>query len=180
MRRFYAALSLSIMVLVTAVTPVAHAHVLFVDEAARVAAVFHSNPDDDPIAGEVSELYFDIQDDDSRARIPYSGYNLSITDEAGQVTKVPLRVSDSTVIAEYTFPSRGLYKLSLRSQPAYDEFQKVSLSGSIRVNRGVGTTTITRSNDAAILGLTAGMTAFALLAIVFVTYRKDILAKSRF
>lgn len=157
----------------------AAAHVLFIDQRTNIAAVFHANPNDDPVAGEMSELFFDIQDKNSSVRIPYSGYDLVITDEAGQRTTVRMSASGSTVQAKYTFPSQGLYLLSVQSQPEYDEFQKVSINGSLRVTRGVG---VSAKPDSSLplIGLIGSGTGMFLLGITFTNNRHKILRNSKF
>lgn len=161
-------------------TSTASAHVLFVDRKTNIAAVFHSNPNDDPVAGEDSELFFDIQDKTSDVRIPASGYDLFITDEQGNETKLEVTAYDSTAQVDYVFPSQGLYLLSLRSQPKYDQFQKVVLSGSIRIERGIGVSTAVPSNTVPTLGLVLGTTAIALLTITFINNKAIIIRKSTF
>lgn len=173
-------LSLFIAILI-ALVPVrpAAAHVLFIDKQTNIAAVFHSNPNDDPVAGEESELFFDIQDKNSSVRIPYSGYDLIITDETGQRTRLRMSASDSTVQAKYTFPSQGLYLLSVQSQPEYDAFQKVSINGSLRVTRGVGASA-KPDNSLPLIGLVGSGTAIFLLGITFFNNREKILRNSKF
>lgn len=155
------------------------AHVLIVDQRTKVAAVFHTNPDDDPIAGETSELYFDIQDKTSDVRIPYSGYELVVRDEAGNQSQVPVRAAGSTVIAEYVFPAQGLYELTLRSQPQYRAFQEVALQASLRVSRSAGVAPQTPNHAWASAGLAGGLLATAMLAILFLNNRRETIARSR-
>lgn len=172
---------IAVLVLLLAPHKIAQAHVLLVDKQTNIAAVFHTNPQDDPIAGEDSELYFDIQDKNSEVRIPYDGYSLLITDEVGNETAVKIKAAGSTVIAEYVFPSRGLYRLDLKSLPQYDDFQKVAMSSSLRVNRGVGTANLNvNKNQWANVGLIGSGLSIVLLAVTFFNNRKNILAKSKF
>lgn len=177
--KYLVALVLATAVYMHSITQV-QAHVLFVDKNTNVAAVFHSNPNDDPIAGENSELFFDIQDASSSVRIPYSGYDLMVTNETGERTTISTTASGTSVKAEYVFPSQGLYKLSLRSQPKYDQFQKVVIEGSLRINRGIGSSQVVQSNALPTTGLIVSLTALAMLAIVFSNNRQLISRKSTF
>lgn len=172
-------LVLAVVVFIYTTNPV-QAHVLFVDKNTNVAAVFHSNPNDDPVAGEDSELFFDIQDANSSVRIPYSGYDLIITDESGEQTTLSTTASGTSVKANYVFPSQGLYKLSLRSQPKYDQFQKVVIEGSLRINRGIGSSKVEQSNAVPVAGVIVSLTAFMMLAITFSNNRQLISRNSTF
>lgn len=145
----------------------AQAHVLLRDDTVNIGAVLHIKPDDNPIAGEISELYFDIQDKNSSVRIPYSGYDLIVTDEANQSTTVATEVSDSTVIAKYNFPTQGLYRLELKSKAQYDQFQKVSMQDSLRVERGVvGGAAVVKDVSWAQTGLVIGLAGIGVLLLV--------------
>ncbi len=183
---FLAVLLMILVGMLASMSGTASAHILVVDRSTRIAAVFHTNPDDDPVAGEGSTLYFDIQDKNSQVRIPYNGYDLFVTDERGQQTKVAVQSAGSTAIADYTFPAQGLYQLSLKSQPQYDSFQKVSLDTSLRISRGIAApiagnaaAASTDKNSWAIFGLTGGLIVWAMLGIIFVNNRRDVLAQSK-
>lgn len=156
------------------------AHVLFIDEQTNIAAIFHSNPNDDPAAGESSELFFDIQDKNSDVRIPYSGYDLIIINSTGEKTIVPTSAFGSTVKAEYVFPSKGLYSIALESQPKYDAFQKVRIAGSLRINRGIGQTSVSPDYAFAVYALVAAGAALCITVIIFINNRRDVFTKSTF
>ncbi|KKW02902.1 MAG: hypothetical protein UY35_C0010G0010 [Candidatus Saccharibacteria bacterium GW2011_GWC2_48_9] len=89
----------------------AHAHVLITDETNSMGAVLHITPDDDPIAGSSSHIFFDIQDD----RYQNASYeaNLAIVDQRGDRSDVDTDISGSYVSARYTFAAQGVYKLEL-------------------------------------------------------------------
>ncbi len=159
----------------------AQAHVLLTDTKANIGAVLHTNPDDDPIAGESNQLYFDLQDKNSKVRITYSGYELLITDEQGKTAKPPLEIADTTLIADYNFPRQGLYKLTLRSKPSYEQFQKVAMVYSLRVSRGVVNPAETKEEYplATIVALGTAIT-FAVLVILAVNNRREIARHSTF
>ncbi len=174
-------LSLVCLVLVTAWTTSVSAHVLLRDARADIGAVLHINPDDDPIAGQTSQLYFDLQDKNSQVRIAYSGYELIIADERNGAVTVPLTVSGSTLQVEYTFPSQGLYRLTLRSKASYDQFQKVAMRDSLRVSRGVAGRIDSKPKHplASVISL-AVTVAFISLVILAWNYRHIIARHSRF
>lgn len=109
------------------------AHVLVSDEQDSKGAILHVSPDDDPIAGEESDLFFDLQDDELDADyVPY----LSIANEDGQVDDVDVEKDANFVTAVYTFPYQGTYQLSLRIESGneshtYEMTQEVT-RGAVR------------------------------------------------
>ncbi len=157
------------------------AHVLIRDKEANVGAIFHLTPDDDPIAGEDSILYFDIQDQASLVRIPYDGYDLFITNDQDTTTQVETATLGSSVSAQYLFPGQGVYKLELRSQPKYDVFQKVSLTHTLRVDRGIiidGRVPPTSRHAWAEILLILSISSLILIAIYIYNNRHNIVRQS--
>lgn len=157
------------------------AHVLLTDTKANIGAVLHINPDDDPIAGQTNQLYFDVQDKGSKVRITYSGYELLINDELGKTAKPALEIANTTLIASYNFPRQGLYKLTLRSKSSYEQFQKVAMTYSLRVSRGTINPTETKEEYplATVTAMGAGI-ALAVLAILAYNNRHLIARHSSF
>jgi hypothetical protein len=158
---------------------IAWAHVLVVDHQSNIAAVLHSNPDDDPVAGQTSQLFFDVQDAKSNAHIPYAAYQLVVGDESGNKIFVVTHAYGSTVSAEYTFPSQGLYQLSLRSNPAYYGLQKVSLDTSLRVSRGAGARLDRPRHDWATDSLIVAAVLMVLLLITGFNNRREIFVRGK-
>ncbi len=172
------------LILVTAATlwPIpAQAHVLLADTKANIGAVLHINPDDDPVAGQTNQLYFDLQDKNSQVRIAYSGYELLVMDEQGKGAKPVLEIADSTLIASYNFPRQGLYKLTLRSKSSYEQFQKVSMTYSLRVSRGTANPAETKEEYplATVTAMGAGI-ALTVLTILAYNNRRLIARHSTF
>lgn len=174
MKRYLYALVVLVLSAVMYPEP-ALAHVLIRDSRANIGAVLHINPDDDPIAGQTSQLYFDLQDKNSQVRLPYDGYELTVTDDKNKPTKVSLSSAGSSLIAGYDFPVQGLYTLRLRSKPAYDQFLKVSLDYSLRVSRGAsdGSQTAPQHPLADTISVVTGV-SFVVLAMLGFNYRRSI------
>jgi hypothetical protein len=164
-----------------AVPSSAHAHVLLRDTKTDIGAVLHINPDDDPTAGPVSQLYFDIQDQKASTRIPYTGYQLLITNDQGSTEQVALDASGSNVTANYAFPAQGVYKLELRSSPRYNNFAHVSLVYNLRVSRGVAGRTMQQDDHPwANIALIISASLLLALAIIGLNNRYAILNRSKF
>ena len=157
------------------------AHVLLKDKTTNTGAILHINPDDDPIAGEETIMFVDIQDSASSTRLPYGAYDFFITNEAGERQNVPMEAGGSINTVVYTFPNRGVYTLEVASKPAYDSLQPVHMTYSLRVSRGIGTAYVTnQANEWATPLLIMCVTGFVLLCITAFHNRKAIFVHSKF
>jgi len=90
----------------------ASAHVLVQDDTHRVGAVLHITPDDDPVAGQPAQLFYDVKDKLflDNVFLPV----LRIADVNGNKTEeVRVTHSGTTISATYTFPVQGVYDLTL-------------------------------------------------------------------
>ena len=90
----------------------AHAHVLITDETNTMGAVLHITPDDDPIAGSSSHIFFDIQDEQYQDA-SYQASLAIVDQQGGNRFDVDTSVSGSYVSARHTFATQGVYKLEL-------------------------------------------------------------------
>lgn len=123
------ALFVAVLVCLFIQTTPASAHVLITDSTSSRGAILHIIPDDNPIAGQESILYFDtqqglIQSDQTTAL-------LVITDRAGRTTTVAPSIDGSLLTAKYTFPIQGVYRLSYtiitkETKHTFEQSQRVS------------------------------------------------------
>lgn len=169
----YIALVLFVALLIS---PKANAHVLLKSAEGDCAAVMHVNPDDDPVAGQASSLFFDIQKKD--LQIDESGTLLTIAEGDNSTSPESLEVTDTTVSAVHAFPSQGNY--SLRLVVTNTSGDSCVLKHTFRVTRGVSNSALDRP--------THGWARFLLIVSVcgvlslgFVAYgcRREILRNSR-
>lgn len=90
----------------------ANAHVLIANERDSIGAVLHITPDDDPIAGKSTHIFYDIQNKSFDAG-KYEAV-LTVRDTAtGQESDVQMDIKGSYVSGEYTFKTQGVYQLVL-------------------------------------------------------------------
>jgi methionine-rich copper-binding protein CopC len=145
------------------------AHVLITDEMKTKGAILHIIPDDDPVAGEQSTLYFDTQDQLSNTK---STVELTIQSESIEDQKMNMKVDGSLATATYTFPTQGVYNLTFTVSSGE---QSSIFKQSQRVSRGVSTSPLEKPTYpwAEILVLASGI-GFAVLAIIAFNRRKDI------
>lgn len=150
------------------------AHVLISDDTKSIGAVLHIVPDDDPIAGQQANLFFDIQ----TQKINKDTAKLTITDTAtSEAANVPVKVNDNTVTADYTFPVQGVYRLSL----TVSSDKTYSFNYSQRVSRGVmGSALDKPTYPLASLALVFCGTAFLFLLIILFNHRKELWRHSTF
>jgi hypothetical protein len=87
------------------------AHELIKDQVGNAGALLHLNPDDDPRAGTLTTLFFDISD--STVTPQSSKASLTVTDDHGTITTVPTKFLGSSLSASYVFPRKGLYEVKL-------------------------------------------------------------------
>src|SRR3989344_782463 len=158
-----------VMCLVTAfITAVpVQAHVLLSDTRGEVGAILHVSPDDDPIAGQSSILFFDIQKDISA--VESNDIQLTITDSTGQKTTAPVTKQGSYISSAYTFPSQAAYEihLSIPQQHTTLEFTAIQ-----RVSRGISTDRVAHEAIWAKTALVMGICSIAVACILAFNHRK--------
>ncbi|HYH75287.1 MAG TPA: hypothetical protein VD735_04990 [Candidatus Saccharimonadales bacterium] len=162
-------------VVLLAVPRQATAHVLIRDTRGATGAMLHINPDDDPVAGRQTTLYFDIQDQAVAAQD--TQVDLVITDPAQLSQQVATKLRGTSIAATYTFDTRGLYQLQLtiwQQGKVLHRFEQ-----SQRVTRGVtGATTVTPPAWAE-PGLLVSGVALVLTGIIAYNRRSSIIKYSK-
>lgn len=157
----------------------AKAHVLITDTQRQTGAVLHITPDDDPIAGEPSDLFFEF--DGTKISYRTHSFNLSAITSSGQATSIPMHAQGNTISAEYTFPSQGVYTLSVLAEPILAGEQRFEFSYTQRVSRGVVLATQpSKQHHWAYLAIVAGASGLLVLGILTYNNRKEIIAYSKF
>lgn len=170
-------LMLFVLSLVTSllfINPVS-AHVLVTDQTNSQGAILHIIPDDDPIAGEKADLYFDMQDD---LAAKATAISLTISNDQKNETLVKVRREGSLVTAAYTFPAQGVYTIRF---VVTSNGQNYSFSQAQRVTRGVSLSSLEKPSYAWAQVLFIGsMVGFAVLAIIIFNRRVAIAKQSTF
>lgn len=168
-------LFLALLIVVTILLPqTAFAHVLISDDTRSVGAVLHVVPDDDPIAGQPSNLFFDIQ----TQNINKDTAKLTITDTVtNEAISAPIEVDNNSVTADYTFPVQGVYRLSL----TVSSDKNYTFNYSQRVSRGLTGSALDKPTyPLANLALVFCGTAFLFLLIILFNHRIEIWQHSTF
>lgn len=174
MRRLLLSL-LVVAVLVSVSASEGLAHVLITDSSNTQGVMLHTIPDDDPIAGKSSLFYFDTQQQLATKQGDIA--QLSVRDSDGNITRINTKIDDSLITAAYTFPSQGVYELTLTLKSNGTEY---SFTHSQRVTRGITMSALDKPSYlwAEMLVLVGGIGIF-LLAVTFASRRKDIIRQSK-
>lgn len=153
---------------------VASAHVLIEDDSKHIGAVLHVVPDDDPIAGKPSGIFFELQGNDSKNRSAH----LEITDDTKNTsTEIAVTLDANSINATYTFPTQGVYELKLVvvSEKTY------TFHYAQRVSRGVlGDESNRRSFPLANAALISATISLCFLTVVLIDNRDSIKKHSTF
>lgn len=103
-----------------------------------IGAVLHINPDDDPVAGENTSIFFDVKDQSGKFAASKCVCSFSVNENGRQIEDK--QINGTT--AEYSFPRRAVYIISINGQPRQTgDFQPFTLSYTVRVDKGANATT---------------------------------------
>lgn len=175
--RWFRALLLGVAITAAALltSQAASAHVLLMDTKGSVGAILHVMPDDNPVAGEPSDMYFDRQ---GAGRDESAAVTLAIKNSQGEVSEVEVQTNGSLSTATYTFPEQGVYQLTFAVKSDEGEF---IFEQSQRVTRGVISSSLEAPQyywaEALMIG---ALISFAALLIIAFNRRKEIAKQSTF
>jgi hypothetical protein len=116
-----------------------NAHVL--KTSGSVGAVVHVTPEDDPIAGEQTDFFFDFKDRDGKFKAENCDCKVTILKAGQEAYTAPLFQNNSdpsltNVSFSYTFPEKNIYQVKISGKPLIpDAFQEFNLEYDIRVAR---------------------------------------------
>jgi hypothetical protein len=149
----------------------ASAHDFIDDDSGQEAVVLHIDPDDDPIAGQPSTLFFDLQN------VKPTAATLGITTEDGRRTKLSTHIAGPVVSTHYTFAEQGVYRLDLE---VHSGAKTYGFHYTQRVAGGVAASQFDETEplwaDVLLYGGAAGILAVMLLAV---RYSRDIMKNSQ-
>jgi hypothetical protein len=156
------------------VTP-ASAHVLITDESQTVGAILHINPDDDPIAGQESTVYFDTQGELIAQQ--NTQLSLTVTGPTNSTANPKTAIDGTLATTNYTFPVQGVYKLTYIVNT---NSKTTVFNYTQRVSRGKAASALDTPThvwaEAAVTFASAGL---VVLTVIAITQRKAILQRSK-
>lgn len=161
----------------------ANAHVL--KTSGSVGAVVHVTPEDDPIAGEATDFYFDFKDTQGRFKAENCDCTVTILKAGQEAYSAPLFQNNSdpsltNVSFSYTFPEKNIYQVKISGKPlTSDVFQEFNLEYDIRVARisdSLATGTIDNSSENQMNSLSPYILPIGIIVILgilaFIKYKK--------
>lgn len=116
-------------------------HVLTTDGS--IGAVLHVSPDDDPVAGETTNFFFEFKDKDNKFDPVYCDCKVSIKEGDSEIYSGKLFSNSSNPSLEnasfsFVFPHKNVFKIVVAGRPVNGgEFQEFNLSYDVRVARGI-------------------------------------------
>ncbi len=111
-----------------------------------ISVLIHINPDDDPVAGQPSEILFLINDKDKHFQAENCNCTASVIENGETLFSSPVfkgKTSYKGIFAPaipYTFPHKGVYTVILTGKPKNQgDFQSFSISYDIRIEKDAST-----------------------------------------
>lgn len=152
-----------------------YAHVLLREDSGKLSAVLHINPDDDPIAGRVADVFFDLEGRDIRPID--TPVTISVQKPDGSIDVIQRQLdANGDVGLKYTFMVKGTY--ALRLELSGQDGTPFTLSHTQYVERGQAANSSTLQHPFAELLLVISISAFAILAILGVVNKREIIDRS--
>lgn len=109
----------------------AWAHILKTNGS--IGAVLHIDPDDDPIAGQVSTFFLDFKDTTGKFQLEKCSCEFSIFRSGQKIATQPLSQNNT-----FIFPQKDIYQVQVSGVPLQaGQFQPFKLNYDIRVERAV-------------------------------------------
>lgn len=152
---------------------VARAHFAIEDPVTGLKSTFHATPDHSPIAGKKSIISYDFSKSEHESNA--FRYSLTIKKAREKEVAVLSTLNRNVLLAEYVFPSQGLYTLTLTVTPKDSSAKPSVLTYNQRVSRGdMAETSGFGKFEAGVFAV-----VFGAIGIVFVMTYKDIPMKDK-
>jgi hypothetical protein len=149
----------------------ASAHFIVSSSDNTISAEFHATPNHQPVAGQNSVISFDFSQGSDNIRD--FTYLLRVKNTQNKLTDVQTTIEGSTVLANYTFPNRGVYTIILTAQPKDTTLSTASLRYTQRVNKGTPAPTAPlQIIELLVIGVTLGVAIIAAIATVVITAKR--------
>lgn len=145
-----------------------------------ISVLIHINPDDDPVAGQPSELLFLTSDKDKKFNAEHCNCQASVSYNNEILFSSPLIKANSSYrgifapAIPYTFPHKGIFTVTLTGEPKTpNDFQPFAISYDIRVEKDAST-----PKDAG-RGIWDYLVAVASLIVIYYFLKRFFITKNR-
>ncbi len=115
------------------------AHILQIDD--NIGAVMHTDPNDDPIAGQPTGFFFAFKDKQNKFQPVNCDCTFAISENGKEIFSQPLFQNNQNPSLDnasvfYTFPERAVYQVKIIGKPLQENgFQPFTLTYNVRVER---------------------------------------------
>ncbi len=138
-----------------------------------ITVLLHTNPDDDPIAGQPAAVLFQITDTANKFDSSKCDCSVTISRQNNILFTAPLlRVVGASIYdltQAYTFQERGVHQITVNGKPKIaGEFQSFKVQHDLRIDRG-GAPSSPENNN--ILFIISGLIVFAIVVGVGVYFK---------
>ena len=144
----------------------ASAHGLVQDSTGKVDAILHVVPDDNPVAGELTVLHYEVEPSVSMIG---STATLTITNSEGLQDEINVTTGNRAAVISYTFPAAGSYGLKLLVMTSGSK--TLNFSSQVEVNSAKAAEPTT--STAAIIWLSTSTAVLVTLLIAYFLRRKN-------
>lgn len=109
-----------------------------------ISVTFHIDPNDEPVANEISNLEFNFLDKEGGFDIPNCDCILKISRDNDLLANINIAedkdsiISDLKLIYPYIFTEKGRYKIALEGKVGTNEDDNISFDFTVNVNREIG------------------------------------------
>lgn len=99
-----------------------------------ISAVMHLDPQDTPVAGEVSTIYFDLKDSSNKFNLESCDCYVVISSDNQEIARLMLTEEAGDLKTQFVFPFKNLYSVSLQGSPKEgSEFKTFDLNYDVQV-----------------------------------------------
>ena len=167
MKTFLATITLACIAVIIAPS-YASAHVLITDTTNSTGAILHITPDDDPIAGKQSTLYFDVKNSQLGST---ESAKIIVADRDGEVIETSSTIEGNLLSTQLTFPSQGVYTIQISTT---QNGNPVTFEHTQRVSRGTSTDTLPKNRYKwAEIGIVSSLVVCSGLLILAINNRRS-------
>lgn len=104
-----------------------------------IGLTIHVSPDDDPVAGKDTDIFFEIKDKNNKFNFDNCECKLSINKDGTEVNSQTLQTSGfESAGSRFNFPEIGVYQLNVTGKPTDGSFNEFDVTFDLRVDRKDG------------------------------------------
>ena len=149
-----------------------YAHVL--ETNGSLGAVMHIDPNDNPVAGKMSTIFFEIKDKEGKFKPEICNCTVSVRKDEKELFSKKIFTNDTNPSFSYRFPEKGDYEIRLSGEPKTQSgFNKFEIEYPVKVSQAKSVSTSNSNNlvnwlGAHVFHLLAGIIILAMSAVFII------------